>query len=112
MDKNKHVEELTKICECIKQKNPDLDLPFFRSYVMEMFVRYCQTKEYNPTPLEVKRGCIQLPGNGDQITIACVYICADLSKYSISYHDLYSISHVDRNTIRKCERDIRETLYL
>lgn len=112
MKTSKDIEELTKICEGILQKHPDLDVRFFRLYVMEMFVRYCQTKEFNPTPLQIKKGFVSLPGNGKPLTVACVYISADMLECPVSYNDLYSLSHVDRNTIRKCERDIRETLLL
>ena len=112
MDKNKRVEQLDKFCNDLGTIYPNIDIPSFNLYVIEMFVRYFQAKEKSATKLQLQKNAIPLPGNLKSLILACMYISSDLLKYPVSYNDLYSISHVDRNSIRKCERDIRDVLIL
>lgn len=112
MNKNERVEQLGKFCNDLGTIHPSIDLPSFELYVLEMIVRYFQAKEESATKFQLEKKAIPLPGNLKSLIMACMYVSSDLLKYHISYKDLYAISHVDRNSIRKSERDIREVLCL
>lgn len=112
MTKNEQVEQIDKFCNELGAIHPLLDVPSFELYAMEMFVRYLQAKEELATILQLKKKAIPLPGSYKCLVLACMFISSGHLEYSVSYQDLYTISHVDRNSIRKCERDIREILSL
>lgn len=112
MDKNEGIKLLDESCKAVRSIHSTLDLHIFKIYVIGMFVSYMQAKEASATPLQIKKGFVPLPGEAEPIVVACVFISATFFECPVSYNDLYSIYHVDRDSIRKCERDIKQVLLL